>query len=138
MKPGPQTPCNDELIASFAKILPSVLHLDTVSHYLGIHPRTARQWLAEGRREEKRRARGKEPSNDPATIQYYKFHRAHVKAIASGEIGAVATVRKAAEHHWGAAAWLLERRFGERWGPDRKLIRDLERQIAHLESLLNP
>jgi hypothetical protein len=46
-------------------------------------------------------------------------------ARATREERLVALVAQAAAKNWRVAAWLLERRFPERWGPERLRARDV-------------
>ena len=47
---------------------------------------------------------------------YKKFYEAVKQAQAFAEAVHVANISKAAETNWRAAAWILERRFSQRWG----------------------
>ncbi len=83
---------------------------------------------------------GEAAEDDP-----YRGLRSEVeRAIADAEAGEVGLVIKAArDGDWRAAAWLLERRFGERWGRRDRLEQvpevkptdeatDLDREIERL------
>ena len=54
---------------------------------------------------------------------YRDFSEAVAQARAEAECRDVALLRVAASTHWGAAAWLLERRHLERWGRRPKVAR---------------
>jgi hypothetical protein len=54
--------------------------------------------------------------------------------LAEGEIYAAEAIIKAASEHWQAAAWILERRFPERWGKDRVLLLKLLKQVKELRA----
>lgn len=47
---------------------------------------------------------------------YFEFATSVKSARAQAEGRAVAVIAKAAEHHWQAAAWFLERSAPARWG----------------------
>ena len=50
---------------------------------------------------------------------------AEALARATREERLVALVNDAATTNWRAAAWILERRFPQRWGPERLRARDV-------------
>ncbi len=57
---------------------------------------------------------------DPATMRKHKQRNADFvteleKAEASAEAGFMAKILRHTEKQWTAAAWMLERRWGERW-----------------------
>ena len=85
----------------------------------GTSERTLYRWLAQGRR-------GRKP--------FVAFMSALKKAEADSEAVAVVAIRDAADKHWQAAAWWLERKFPESWARDAALIRQLLRRIRKLES----
>ena len=76
---------------------------ETVCVMAGINKSTFYDWMR----------RGKEATRH---TKYKKFYKAVKQAEAFAEARHVANLSKAAEKHWGAAAWILERRFSERWG----------------------
>jgi hypothetical protein len=52
-------------------------------------------------------------------------------ARATSEERLVALVAQAATKNWRAAAWILERRYPERWGPERLRARDVLNGVAY-------
>lgn len=76
-------------------------YLETAAALVGVHHDTLREWVKKGRR------------GDP---RYEDFAHAVSQAIASAEARDLAVIGKAANEHWQAAAWRLERRFNDRWG----------------------
>jgi hypothetical protein len=52
-------------------------------------------------------------------------------ARATREERLVALVAQAATKNWRAAAWILERRYPERWGPERLRARDVLNGVAY-------
>ena len=81
-------------------------YIETACTYAGITAASYFIWLVQGR---KARALGWQN-------RYLDFLVATEKAQASAEVGAVALIRLAAKTEWTAAAWLLERKFPDRWG----------------------
>ncbi len=80
--------------------------------HAGIHASTYYRWMERGELE------GDAVEDDP-----YRHFRSEVeRAIADSEAAEVGLVLKAArDGDWRAAAWLLERRFSERWGRHDRL-----------------
>jgi len=131
-RPGLLTP---EIIEDCRRLLPTVMYLDSVAAYLGVHRTTFRKWLQRGAKEARRLRRpGAEPEPqpqpepEPAEAIYLEFFYAYKKALADGEIRDAGVIRKAGEDQydddgklvrkgeWQAAAWRLERRFPRQWG----------------------
>jgi transposase-like protein len=79
----------------------------------GVADSTLRSWLARGRSEQgaRKRARGELP--------YVELLEAVERAGARAEVRAAALIAKAAETDWRAAAWYLERRDPETFGPPK-------------------
>ncbi len=80
--------------------------------HTGVHPSTYYRWMERGELD------GDAPEDDP----YRRFRAEVERAIADAEAAEVGLVLKAArDGDWRAAAWLLERRFSERWGRRERL-----------------
>ena len=111
---------------------------EVAAAHAGIHPATHYRWMERGALE------GDAPEDDP-----YRHYRAEVeRALADSEAAEVGLIVKAArDGDWRAAAWVLERRFGDRWGrrdrleqvhevrePDEagELDREIERLLEEL------
>lgn len=77
-------------------------YLDVAAQYAGIGPATFHRWFARGAKER--------------AGAYAAFHAAVTKAERDAEVALVATRRRQAIDNWQAAAALLERRYGRRWG----------------------
>lgn len=69
---------------------------------VGISRSAYYNWIARGEREQ--------------SGIYHEFAEEVTAARAQAECRAVAVISKAAERHWQAAAWFLERSAPERWG----------------------
>jgi hypothetical protein len=72
----------------------------------GISRSTLHRWRARGEGEGEGR--------------FFEFEAALARAEAEAEARLVALIARAGERHWQAAAWLLPRRFGERWSLARQ------------------
>lgn len=77
---------------------------EVAAQTIGVVRSTYYVWLEKGR-------------DAPEGTPYREFHDRVQRARAESEVGLVARIAQAAGNgSWGAAAWLLERRFPERWG----------------------
>ena len=95
------------------------LTYDRAARLAGIHPRTFYLWKQKG-------AQGKAPV-------YVHFLQALKKAEVEGEAAAINQIVKAAKDGtWQAAAWLLERRFPQRWSRVQKLEVTWQAEIINL------
>ena len=79
-------------------------YMETAALYAGVCKDTLYQWLKRGR------------SGKKGDKRYAEFARVVDEALARSEVRDVALIAKAAEQHWQAAAWRLERRYPARWG----------------------
>ena len=59
--------------------------------------------------------RGDPAGNDPKDAPHRAFRAQVEKARADAEVRSVALIANAAKTQWQAAAWLLERRYPDRW-----------------------
>jgi hypothetical protein len=85
-------------------------YVETAAQYAGISKETYYNWLAYGEA-------GKPPFKD--------FLDKVAEAHAHAEIASLTRIQKAAEDgNWFAAAWILERRFPERWARKDHLIHE--------------
>jgi transposase len=78
-------------------------YVETAAAFAGISKQTVYNWLRKGRRGEGQ--------------DYIEFLDAVEKAQAGDEARELATIAKAAQTHWQAAAWKLERKYPARWQP---------------------
>lgn len=85
---------------------------EVAARHAAVHPSTYYRWMERGELE------GEAPEDDP-----YRHFRSEVeRAIADAEAAEVGLVVKAArDGDWRAAAWLLERRFSDRWARRERL-----------------
>jgi hypothetical protein len=65
---------------------------------------------------------------------FQDFHSVIKKALSRGETNYVNVIKKAAESGtWQAAAWMLERKFPDRWGrQEREPLKDWRNEIVGL------
>jgi transposase len=77
-------------------------YMETAAAHAGISKDTLYAWLRKGARAKSGPLR--------------EFSDAVQKAIADAEVRNVAVIQRAAQKHWQAAAWHLERTNHERWG----------------------
>jgi hypothetical protein len=88
--------------------------LKTACSDVGICEKTLRNWKTKGRN---------------GIAPYAKFVEALERAEVQSENVYVASIRRAAEHDWKAAAWLLEHRFNDRWGFRAQVTHSLEEEF---------
>lgn len=101
-KMGRPSKLNDELQKQIVDAIRAGAYVETAAAYAGVSKVTLYDWMKKGRRDE-----GK---------KYVDFLNAVEKALAASEIRDVMTITKAADLHWQAAAWRLERKNPSRWG----------------------
>jgi hypothetical protein len=142
---GRPTKLTPALLTEFCRLLPVCLNYESAAAYVGVDVVTVRRWLKRGARELARLEKpGQRPRKKEAACA--EFCTAVKRALAEGEIAAAGTIKKAsqagvrplrvkrvtvarpdgttttteetvyADAQWTAAAWLLERRFPDRWG----------------------
>lgn len=115
------------------QVLPVVLYLETVADYIGISRISFRGWLKRGAREIKRLEKSKRNKPLAKEAIFVDFFNVVKSSIAEGEVFGAGVIKRAAtpvknedgeiiqKGQWQAAAWLLERRFPERWAEKQKL-----------------
>lgn len=99
---GRPTALTPELHADIVRTIKAGNYIETAAAMAGINRDTLREWVRQGVRHPK----GK----------YGSFARDIEQAMAHAEVIDVLGIRKAGEKEWTARAWLLERRFPDRWG----------------------
>ena len=95
------TKCTKPVIEAICLALQDGLPFESACECGGISKQTGYDWLKRG-----------ESGEDP----FLTFSDAVKKAQAIGEYALVRIVQNASFKSWQAAAWLLERRFPDRWG----------------------
>jgi transposase len=99
--PGPATTCTAEVRDLIVHAVQKGALFETAAAYAGIEKETFRAWLKKGRA-------GKSP--------YDELVAGLDMAVCSFEVNALRLINAHACGDWHAAAWLLERKFPERWG----------------------
>ena len=77
-------------------------YAETAARYAGVTSATFYNWMNRGR--------------DAKSGLYMEFFDAVENAKAQAETRDVALIERAANETWQAAAWMLERKFPDRWG----------------------
>lgn len=111
---------NHELIARLTVALKTGAYVETAAAYVGIHKDTFYRWLRKGNDERNHIQNGGKPRKTYGL--YLDLYDAVEKAQATAETRDLAIISSAAETHWQAAAWKLERRHPGRWGRTRHEI----------------
>lgn len=117
-----------EIIERAKELLPRALYVETVAAQLGITSETFRDWIREGTKENRRREQGQKP--DRKRDLHCQFSSTVKKAIADAETDFLSVIQAAGSNAWQALAWVLERRFPQRWATNRGELRALAKQIA--------
>jgi len=101
---GRKTKLTPELIEKICALVRTNNYIETAAAYNNVSKETLYAWLRRGQRQRH--------------SIYGEFSDAVGKALAQGEIFDVSRITSAAlTGNWKAAAWRLERKFRERWGP---------------------
>ena len=107
-----------EFIRRYVQCLSQCYYVETAASLAGVPVTKIRAWLKKGHRE-------------PGTI-YADFLYEVEHALATVESDHVRALEALSKKEWKVAAWLLERRFPERWGDQRKKIKELEILVRQL------
>jgi hypothetical protein len=99
---GRPTKLTPELHTEIVRTIKAGNYIETAAAMAGVNRDTLREWVRQGIR----RGNGK----------YHAFALDVEQAMAHAEVMDVLGIRKAGEREWTARAWLLERRFPDRWG----------------------
>jgi hypothetical protein len=105
MKSSKLTP---ELSAEICGLLAEGLSVEAVCGKVGLHKTTFYRWLKAGEVDE-----GSEITPDLAP--FVELRSAVNSSLGDLEQGALNKIKAASEKTWQAAAWMLERRFPDRW-----------------------
>lgn len=100
--PGRPTKLTPEVQTTIVNALAAGTYLETAAAAAGINQDTLHRWLRNGARADGGLQKG--------------FSEAVKKALASAEVRNLATITLASASQWQAAAWILERRYPQRWG----------------------
>lgn len=113
MMAGRKSKLTPQLIKDARKLLQGGNYVSTVCEFLGIHESTWYKWMAEGEKAK--------------TGIKREFFESIKKAEAEAEIRLITDMQKIAEadQKWQALAWMLERKYPERWGRKDKIQADV-------------
>lgn len=129
---------DEQLIADFEEIMLRCFFLESASAFLGISRQSMYNWRKRGQREVRRMAEEETSLCRASELLYVKFYHAYTRAMATSEIRATSAVMQAGQVAWQAAAWQLERRFPERYGTQKREIKELAKVSAeHVEIIAN-
>lgn len=104
-------------------------YLDSAAAYAGIGSRTLDRYIANGKAAESKEAEAAQLTAQEG--DYLQFWRSYKKARAEAELEALGEIWKAARAGtWQAAAWILERRYPERWGRGPRPAEQAERDTS--------
>jgi hypothetical protein len=101
-KAGRPTKLTPELHGEIVRTIKAGNYIETAAAMAGVNRDTLREWVRQGIRH-------------PAG-KYGSFASDVEQAMAHSEVMDVLGIRKAGEREWTARAWLLERRYPDRWG----------------------
>jgi transposase len=113
MMAGRKSKLTPQLIKDAVKLLKGGSYVSTVCEFIGIDPSTWYRWMREGKK-----------AKSGLKSQFY---HAIKKADAEAEIRMVTDIQKIANENqtWQALAWMLERKYPERWGRREKFSADV-------------
>jgi hypothetical protein len=104
--PGPEPELTPEIEKSILDATRIGNYIETAAAYAGVTKVVLLEWLRVGMEEESGRL--------------HDFAEAVRRAQAEAEVRDVATITKAAQKDWRAAAWRLSQKFPDRWKEDGK------------------
>jgi hypothetical protein len=129
---------NPETHALIVESVAACANRETAARAAGVDRSTLVLWLTRGRRERARLDAGGKPK--PKEALFVELVEAVEKGEANAELDCVTLIRNAAVSNWTAAAWLLERKYPERFSKDRmvkiKIEGEQEAFLAKLERRL--
>ena len=102
---GRKSRLTDELAQRMLQVIRSGGYDEAACALVGVSQQVFREWMRRGNPE------GTAPLDEP----FRRFRAEVEKARAESEARSVAVIANAAPKNWQAAAWLLERRWPERW-----------------------
>ena len=122
-RPSKLTP---ELLAKFRSVLPHCFFIKTAADLLGVHRQSFFNWRRRGQREADRMAAEETSMCRKSEALYVEFFYAHREILAASEMRAISNIIAAGNAGvWQAAVWQLERRYPERYGPNKQEIKQL-------------
>lgn len=114
-KMGQPTKLTPDVQVKIVQALKAGNTMDTAATYAGIHRDTFRSWLKRATKEKARVADNPKARILKDEAPYVALYDAIEQAMAEAEVFHVTNIANAAKTDWKASAWILERRFGEKW-----------------------
>jgi hypothetical protein len=115
---GGPTKLTEEIQEKIVEAVRQGNYIEAVSAAAGISKTSVYLWLKRG-------------ANQKAG-KYHQFSNAVRQAMAESEMKSLFQIDKAADVHWQAAAWRLERRFPRRWGRKKYIASEVRAEVRHL------
>lgn len=129
-KTGRPSDLTPELEGKLLSMIRAGAPLQSACAACGIGYSTLNEWRRRGEGTHKRKA----------TPEYQEFSQKLSIAEAQAEVNLVALIRAAVPNDWRAGAWLLERRFSDRWSNTQRLQilcqQELDKTLGLLEQQL--
>lgn len=135
-KVGHPTLLTEELIEEFARLLPTVAYIEVAGDLLGISGKTWKNWIVDGRGEQRNIDTVPGYVPDPKRALTLRFFRAYRAALAEYQYRNLSGIAAAGPRDWRAYAWLQERRFYEQWSDKARDIAELRKQLDEMEKSL--
>lgn len=110
---GRPTKLTPELVTTLINALQRSAYVETAIAYAGINKDTYYEWVREGARASERENKGEILDDHDRALA--DFSDSVKKALALAELKNLETIQLAGKTNWTAAAWMLERRYPERY-----------------------
>lgn len=91
-------------------------YIETAAAFGGIDPSTFYRWLKRGKLHIQKTIQNPQYQIPEYEKRYVRFKRNVDQALAEAEIRELQIIMMAANEDWRAAAWILERRYPDKWG----------------------
>ena len=121
---GRPTKLNPEVQEKICNAIKLGCTVENAATIAGVHRTSLMNWLKRG--------------VNAKTGRYFSFFIALKEAKAHSEAALLTQIRTAAQKEWTAAAWILERRFPERYAKKDKIDITVQRLVEDLVAKVNP
>lgn len=118
-----------EVVNELLTALKSGVYLSTACEYAGVNYNTVNTWIRKGR-QLVTRYEIETWDTTPAEDTLMELALEIDKAQAGVEIAGIATIKKAQNTDWRAAAWLLEHRFPSRWSERKEIHHKVDVDVS--------
>ena len=135
---GKGRPCKltPQLIKEFKKVLRNTLFIETACCCVNIDRYSMKRWLKEGKEEYERLATDEKAVPNKKKQLYLDFFIAYRETLARADEEMGQLMQKHMKTSWQAIAWMRNSRWPERWGSDKKEIKELQKQLADIQKIL--